>query len=222
MVHNGITENGLAILSSFQTAGKGQQKKSWHSKHDESILLSVIVDAREMAADNIFLLSMSIAAACAQFFRDHTGATAYIKWPNDIYCNDKKAAGILIEPIIRGSVCQYAIVGVGMNINQQKFEEGLDHAVSMFMIREIKQNIIELTKELQNTIMESVNFCFAFPEKVVDLYNTMLYKRNDFALFTIDQKSTAHKVVGVNKKGEIILDNENSFYKYGEATWIIH
>lgn len=221
MVHNGFATDGLAILSSFQTAGKGQHNKSWHSKKDESILLSIIANAREMPADNIFLLSMSIAVACAQFFTDHTGATTYIKWPNDIYCNDKKAAGILIEPILRGGVCQYAIAGVGMNINQHDFEVGINHAISMYMITEMKLDIVKLATALKETIMESINFCFAFPEKTVNQYNALLYKKDDFATFSINHKTAQHKIVGVNNKGQIILDEDNNFYNYGDAVCIV-
>ena len=217
MAHNGFAADGLTILSSFQTAGKGQHNKSWHSKPDENILLSVIANARQMPVENIFLLSMSVALACAQSFKDHTGNTAYIKWPNDIYCNDKKAAGILVEPILRGGACQYAIIGVGMNINQETFATDLEHAISMYMVSNTKKDISSLAKLLKETIMESIHFSFAFPEKTVQLYNSLLYKKDDVALFCIDKKTAPHKVLGVNKMGQIILDNDNKTYNYGDA-----
>lgn len=222
IARNGMAADGFGILAMYQTAGKGQQQKTWFSNQGESILFSVIADAREMPADSLFLLSMSVAVATAQFFGDYATTTAHIKWPNDIYWNDKKAGGILIEPILRGNVCQYAIIGIGLNINQERFPSNLANAVSLYMASGKKQNIINLALMLRLAVIESVSFCLAYPEKTVFLYNQLLYRKNEKVFFEINQQISTYRVVGVNASGQIILgDNDITSYRHDEAKWLL-
>lgn len=222
IVRSGMAVDGLGILALYQTAGKGQQQKNWYSNPGESILLSVLADTHEMNADNVFLLSMSVAVATAQFFSEYIPGTAHIKWPNDIYWNDKKAGGILIEPILRGNICQYAIVGIGLNINQESFPLNLKNPVSLFLAGGNKQDIVALSLALRQQVLEAVSFSLAYPEKTLNLYNDFLYRKGEFVLFEINQQIARHKVLGVNVKGQIMLDDNGiACYRHNEAKWLV-
>ena len=71
-----------------------------------------------------------------------------IKWPNDLYWRDRKAGGILVENIFRGSTWEWSIVGIGLNINQVKFPENLTNPVSFRQITGKTFQVLELSKEL--------------------------------------------------------------------------
>jgi len=79
----------------------------------------VILDTSELAVSSQFYVSAAIAVAIANFLRKYAGENVFIKWPNDIFLNDRKAAGLLIENSIRGNTWQYAVAGMGININQK-------------------------------------------------------------------------------------------------------
>lgn len=221
LTRSGMAADGLAILAHYQTAGKGQHQRTWYSNPGESILLSVMVYTREMPADKIFLLSMAVAISVAQFFNDYVPDTVHIKWPNDIYWNDKKAGGILIEPILRGNTCQFAIVGIGLNINQEIFPGHLDKAISMFMAGSNKQQIVPITMKLRQAVLESISFCLAYPDKIISLYNQLLYRNGEDVLFEINHQISKHRIRGVNSTGQIMLDATATCYYHGEAKWIV-
>ena len=69
-----------------------------------------------------FQLSVAVALGCFDLFQKYAVSKSFIKWPNDIFINDSKAGGILIENVIKGKIWQWAVIGMGLNINQQNFE----------------------------------------------------------------------------------------------------
>jgi BirA family biotin operon repressor/biotin-[acetyl-CoA-carboxylase] ligase len=101
-VQNGASKHGDAYFAFEQTAGKGQLDKKWLSAKGENILLSIVLHTSILQLHQQFLLNMVAALSVRQLFNKYTTEIIKIKWPNDIYCRDRKAAGILIENIIRG------------------------------------------------------------------------------------------------------------------------
>jgi BirA family biotin operon repressor/biotin-[acetyl-CoA-carboxylase] ligase len=100
-----------------------------------------------IAIENQFVLSAIVALACSDFFNKYAGETK-IKWPNDLYWKDRKAGGILIENFIKGKVWNFAIIGIGININQTLFPAQVANAVSLKQITGKTYNVVDLAKEL--------------------------------------------------------------------------
>ena len=170
LVKTGKAYHGNAFFAHNQTAGKGQRNKQWLSTSGENIILSVIIDAKPLLLSKQFFLNVIVALAVHELFNNYATNSTKIKWPNDIYYNDRKAAGILIENIIIGSDWQFAVVGIGININQVKFDEALKNPVSLKNITGKNYNVIELAKELcallQQRFLELLNNDFASLMKV--------------------------------------------------------
>lgn len=146
---------GTVVRAANQTAGRGQLGSKWHSSADENLLLSIIFYPTWLEVQAQFYLSMSVAlgindllttiinqqssiinrqssilpalARTAEEGPNHPS----IKWPNDLYLNDKKTAGILIQNAISGASLQSSIVGIGLNVNQLEFPEDLPNATSL-------------------------------------------------------------------------------------------
>ncbi|WP_315818363.1 biotin--[acetyl-CoA-carboxylase] ligase [Paraflavitalea speifideaquila] len=93
----GLASHGTVYFALQQTAGKGQRGKTWHTTPGENIMMSVVIQPQALITNQQFLLSAAIALGCYDFFKTYAGEETSIKWPNDIYWRDRKAAGILIE-----------------------------------------------------------------------------------------------------------------------------
>lgn len=96
-----------------------------------------------------FQLSAAVAVAVEAFFRKYAFDETKVKWPNDLYWQDRKAGGILIENVISGSgTWEWAIVGIGININETRFPPELPNPVSLKQITGKEFDPGQLAREL--------------------------------------------------------------------------
>ncbi len=111
------SEEGTVIFADEQTAGKGRMGRKWHSAKTEGIWMSMILRPPILPykAPQITLLT---AVALAETIESLTKSKPAIKWPNDIFFQDRKAAGILTEMQAEQDEIQYIVLGIGMNVNQ--------------------------------------------------------------------------------------------------------
>jgi BirA family biotin operon repressor/biotin-[acetyl-CoA-carboxylase] ligase len=123
LVHEGMASHGVAIFAHAQTAGKGQRGKQWNTEAGANIILSILVDASPIRHLPPFALSAATALAAYDLFTRYAVHETSIKWPNDIYWRDRKAAGILIENAYYGKEWQWAVIGIGLNVNQVRFPD---------------------------------------------------------------------------------------------------
>lgn len=112
--------DGTVILAHFQENGRGQMGNVWHSMAGQNIMTSFVFHFVKINADNSFLLSKAIALAIHETIHHYVKQHVTIKWPNDIFVEDEKIAGMLIENKWQGPNCT-SIVGIGLNVNQRFF-----------------------------------------------------------------------------------------------------
>ena len=156
---------GTVVRAANQTAGKGQLGSQWKSEPGENLLLSIILYPAWLEAQAQFYLSMAVALALRDLVLETIWAgveqnpdsseqlqvlpsMVKIKWPNDLYLGDKKAAGILIQNAISGSTLQSAIVGTGLNVNQKYFPEELPNATSLAIAFGVSFDIEQVAERL--------------------------------------------------------------------------
>ena len=106
------------VVADYQSAGKGQFGKTWESEPGKNLLFSVILKPGFALSEGLFRVNFILTTALVKTLRDHYGLKAYIKWPNDIFVDNKKIAGILTENTITGDKLSTVIGGIGMNVNQ--------------------------------------------------------------------------------------------------------
>jgi BirA family transcriptional regulator, biotin operon repressor / biotin---[acetyl-CoA-carboxylase] ligase len=123
--------NGTVILTQEQTNGKGQRGNEWHALPGLNITTSIIVFPVKMNLSDQFYISMLTSLALVDLLALYR-IKATIKWPNDIYVNQSKIAGILIENSVLENNLKNSIIGIGMNVNQVEFETNL-YATSVAM-----------------------------------------------------------------------------------------
>lgn len=157
--HPGQPPDGTCIIAKQQTAGRGQREARWQSEPGKNLTCSVILLPRFLQAEASYYLSKATALAVHQTILEWLGGSAcfqnvavpavWIKWPNDILVQQLKIAGILIETQIQGRSLQGAVIGVGINVNQQDFTD-LPQAGSLAAISGLEYELAGV----RNTFLE--------------------------------------------------------------------
>ena len=107
---------GTVVLTEEQTQGRGRRGKTWLSPRRENLLFSVVLRPT-MDPERVFVLTMILALAAVDGVNAVSGLTPGIKWPNDLYLQEKKLAGILTEFSTRDRWVEYVVLGLGLNVN---------------------------------------------------------------------------------------------------------
>ncbi|HZD92715.1 MAG TPA: biotin--[acetyl-CoA-carboxylase] ligase, partial [Candidatus Sulfotelmatobacter sp.] len=118
--HPDATPEGAVFLAEEQTAGRGRSAHTWHSERGSGIYCSFLLRP-PMAPAEALWLSLIAAVAVQDAVRESTGLGADIRWPNDLLIDDRKFAGILTEMSSEGNKVHHAVIGIGVNVNQQQF-----------------------------------------------------------------------------------------------------
>ena len=129
------TGDFAVVAAGHQTAGRGQRGNTWNSNAGENLLFSILVRPGEtLEVSKQFLLSQAVALSIHDAMKCH-GIDTRLKWPNDIYAGSRKLAGILLELDYSGAFVEQAIIGIGLNVNQENFPPMDRVPVSMKMLR---------------------------------------------------------------------------------------
>ncbi len=121
LLKEGKIVHGTVIMADEQSAGRGQRGANWTSNAGENMLFSLFVVPDNLSVENQVVLTHFASLGIVEVLRK-IGISAEIKWPNDIYVNNKKIAGILIENTLKGGFIASSIIGIGLNVNQDRFE----------------------------------------------------------------------------------------------------
>ena len=131
LAKEGASEGTLA-LAEFQSAGRGRLGRSWEVPEGTSVMMSILLRPKfepQYAPMLTLVMGMAVAKAVKKF-----GFDVSIKWPNDVVVSHKKICGILTEMGVRDGKIDYAVIGVGINVNIREFpEEMADKATSLYL-----------------------------------------------------------------------------------------
>ena len=174
-VRAGLAKHGQAWFALDQFGGRGQRDKTWYSLPGENLVLSISVRPGKAFIEKPFLLSMLTAIECRRLFAEYAGKEVTIKWPNDIYWRDRKTAGILIENVFKGKEWNFAVIGIGMNINQEYFGSAAANAISLINITGKVHDPLSMARELHQRLVKKIEE--AETANLVKDYNEMLYKK---------------------------------------------
>lgn len=222
LIKKGLAQSGNAILAREQTEGKGRRMKRWSSAYDQNILLTIMVQMQWQPVSHQFPLSMAVALACADFVESYIPNIAAIKWPNDIYFNDSKAAGILIENQISGTNWQWAVIGIGVNVNQTDFDEVDKSVTSMKMMTGKDYAVLKLSNELYSHVLSRINGIHQGKGSLyLQQYNDQLYGKNRVANFSKNGRVFQALIIGVNEIGQLeaMVDGTLQLFNFDEITF---
>lgn len=171
------------VHAGFQTTGRGQAGNGWESKADENLLFSYALRTPPIAPEAQFVLSelasWVLYRTVCDLLPENLQPRLTVKWANDLYYDDRKLAGILVENSLQGKEIAYSITGIGLNINQTIWEGNAPNPVSLYMI--LGQRLDP--KAVLARFMDYLTRYYAEPldEQVWhDRYCTVLYRRTGF------------------------------------------
>lgn len=222
-IQEGMAQSGSVWFTANQTKGKGQRGKVWNSENGKNLAYSAIFKPDELFNINkSFILSATVAIACCNCVNELVANDALIKWPNDIYWNDRKAAGILIENIIVGESWKWAVIGIGINVNQTEFKY-LPNPVSLKQITGKEFDIATLATRLTNCLNDSFNYLKQFGEEsVIEQYNILLYKKGELVKFKKETRTFNARVLQADSYGRLhISESVDTELEFGSVSWVI-
>lgn len=210
----------VVAVADFQTAGKGQGSHTWESEAGKNLLFSIKVHPRWVPVRQQFLLSMAGAIAIKEALETYVDGIT-LKWPNDVYWNDKKISGTLIETSIDSKGIKTCIFGIGINVNQEAFHSDAPNPVSL---RQILGHEVDKDELLQKVI-EGFRRYYEFLRRadymdVSGIYHLSLYRRKGFHRYEDADGDFEGAFVEVEDDGHLILHDKQGVirsYSFGEV-----
>lgn len=206
------------IAAHSQTKGKGMGSNRWESEAGKNLCFSFVVYPHFLEAGSQFLLNQIISLSCRDFVVSLLpGNEILIKWPNDIYVEQKKIGGILIENRILGNAFDSSLIGIGLNINQKVFLSDAPNPVSVAqitgkdlvldgLIEAYSRHFLEWYSKLQNFEFDTIQSC----------YHRHLLGMQQLAWYKAEDDIFQARITGTDEYGRILLqDNENKIRVFG-------
>lgn len=207
----------MVVWADYQTAGRGQGNNTWESERGKNLLFSVLLHPKDVPANKQFTISMQVSLAICEALGEYIGDLS-IKWPNDIYWRNAKLAGILIENRLCGSAICDSIVGIGLNVNQRRFQSDAPNPVSLWQICEHEIDRERLLREVLAALDRYQG------REVREQYLSMLYRRKGFHPYADAGGTFMAELVDVEDDGYLLLrDDEGRTRRYAfkEVSFII-
>ena len=200
---------GTVISSYHQQDGKGQIGSKWHSTPYRNIAFTIILYPTFLRPSQQFILSKVAALSVVQTIKGMASTLSpKIKWPNDVYINDLKIAGILIQNQIQTSSIQSSIIGIGLNVNENNFPLHLPNPTSLTLETgkefQLNQIVLQLKQNLlnyYNTSRDSLQHPYLDQE-----YLKLLYRKAELASFKTPNGSIFQgTITGINDQGQLSI-----------------
>jgi BirA family biotin operon repressor/biotin-[acetyl-CoA-carboxylase] ligase len=200
---------GTAVIAGEQTAGRGQLGSRWLSAAGQNLTVSFVFYPSFLAAHRQFQLNMAVSLAVADCVDVFLGDKALVKWPNDIYVNEKKISGILIQNTLNGRNISASVVGIGLNVRQMDFGPDLPHATSL-ALQGSASELTDVAARLFECLERRYLQLRAGRVPLAESYVARLFRAHEDALFKRAATGEVFlgRILGVEESGKIIVLND--------------
>ncbi len=225
LIEEGKNLPDMTVVTAFeQTAGRGQKGNSWETEAGKNIVFSLLCHPSFLPPSRQFVLSQCIAIAIADTLSEHIEGIT-VKWPNDIYWNDKKISGTLIECALQGCTINTCIIGSGVNINQTEFRSDAPNPVSLKQITGKDYDTQLLFEQIINRFTSLYETLRNGGEEVVaKQYMQRLYRRNGYHLYEDKNGRFLAQIHSIEPSGHIVLqtsEGELRNYEFKEVRFVL-
>ena len=203
----------LTVVADNQTKGRGRMNKIWISDNGQGLTFSFSIKLCDRI--NLFDINMLTALSVVHLLID-LNISAYIKYPNDIICNNKKIAGLLIESI-KVIVDRYCIVGVGVNINNDSFSKDILHATSLCEIAGKKFDKNQIFNLLIGKIKQNMKLYFEDKLQMKKTYFSVLWGYAEYVPCLFNENKIFVKIKSITKHGFLSILIKDSVSKIVHA-----
>ena len=226
---------GCVWIAEYQTNGRGQRGNVWESSAGKNLTFSLLLKPVFLNPTQQFTISEVISVGICKYLINK-GLNPKIKWPNDIYINDKKICGILIENSINGANLSVSVCGIGLNLNQTKFSPNAPNPTSLILetnntpdasefslkeelrlllaeIMPIYNNIKQGSEHIEKLHKEYISNLYRFNQ----LHDFIEIKQNDKLDIPVEKISSGEivkgRIIDVTQNGLLVVNicrNENN------------
>jgi len=177
--------HGSTVRADYQSSGRGQYGRMWLSAAGQNLLLSIHIDA-EVVPEPHHFITMATGLGVIQSLQTYGIHNAKLKWPNDVYLENHKLAGILVEKVSAPHQKSSFVVGIGLNVKQQQWPADSGHPTYMEAYTEKPVDIEDLSESVRMAVLTSVTTPTA---DTISAFNQLLYARNHWCSFTLDDNA---------------------------------
>lgn len=204
-------ENYTVVVTENQTNGKGQYDNIWTSEKGKNLTFSILCKFSNLKIQHSFYLNCAISLAIHTVVAHYIKEKLKIKWPNDILSSDKKLCGILIENTVSNGKIEHAIIGIGLNINQEEFPDTLPNASSLKMLTGKTYDLDTILDELITAIKIQTNLIVNEEFGLLKSnYEQALYRKDKPAMFNNERYGNfLGKILGITYQGKLVVELEN-------------
>jgi BirA family biotin operon repressor/biotin-[acetyl-CoA-carboxylase] ligase len=223
-----------------QTAGKGMGSNGWESEVGKNLTFSLALDMSFLSAERQFLLSEAVplgiievlnkvisdsfegidsnrtssARKCSAFDGvNDMPSKLSIKWPNDIFYENRKLAGILVNSTIKANMMDVSIIGIGLNVNQMRFQDWPTHPISLKQIMGKDYDLQPLLEQIADHILIKVEQLKSDPTAIEQDYLKRLFRYRTWAEYEVGGKNLWLFMTGIDAFGRLMLiDKSNNPY----------
>lgn len=208
-------DGNIVIVSGGQTDGRGRFKREWLSPEETGLYMSLVLRPG-ISNQNMIVFNLFMSLAISEAIRESTGLKSGIKWPNDIFINDKKVCGFLTEVISADNIVETIVCGIGININPSAVTEALGTATT-------------ITGELKDSEFDMNHFIDVLFKKIEYYYDRFLSEsfssikdswleqaiifNRELTITTVKEKLRG-KALDITDEGYlVILDGDHNIHK---------
>ena len=214
---------GTVFIAESQTMGKGRLGKSWSSPAGTGVWMSVVARPN-IAPQQVSCITLVAGLAICQAIRELTDLPAYIKWPNDIVINGKKVCGILTEMNSEIEKVNYVIIGIGINVNMDKFPKELQEVASSLRIEsgiqykreDVVAGVLMCFEKYYNKYLKDKSL-----QSVLDEYKELcITLKNQVSIISKEENYRA-RPIDIDETGALIIeryDGERETVTSGEVS----
>ena len=207
---------GCTVVTDFQTAGRGQRGNQWEAAPAENLMLSVVWQPAFLAPVQQFQLSQAVALGVLDWAHALLGPDPLLKlkWPNDLYYGDQKLGGILIENTLSGAKIQYSIVGIGLNVNQQRFAAPTATSLGRLTGRAYAREALA-ARLLECLERRYLQLRAGQVGQLRHAYTQALYRYQETHAFEVDGRAMSGQIVGVEEDGRLAVAVAGELRRFG-------
>lgn len=205
------SEEGALIISEEQTRGRGRSERKWISPAGTGIWMSLILRPRmpPHSAPGITLIAAASVSAAIEMV---TGIRTSIKWPNDVNVNFRKTCGILTEAVTDPVGRHYAIVGIGINVNNREFPDEIKDTATSLRITSGRK--ISREKVLIRTLDEFARLYSEFSSTnslsgIIDFYRERSATLGKRVRIIAKDKEFSARAIDITENGELVVEKDN-------------
>ena len=203
--------HGTVVLADHQHAGRGRRGAVWASGAGEGLLFSLILRP-ENPRRFWSRLALASGLGIVNALRDEWGIPAEIKWPNDVYVNSRKCAGILVE-----SQDGFAVVGVGLNVSASP--EGADSTSLTEVLGESLSREDVLAVVLDGLMAESKACADGFAHQIARM-RPLCFLTGKKVTFCSNQEQVEGLVIGIGDEGDLLVEVDGEIQPFQQAELI--